>query len=239
MQLRVATFNVWGLPWPFSVHKRKRFQQLLGFIHDTSPDIFALQEIWLNYDIHALADALPEYHVFAKHWKLYNPSGLVLISRFPITSSVYLPFHIRTFHKEMPAQKGILACECRLNGRTIQLLNTHVYYSSTEFQSKEQISQVKKLVAFLDRRPTLLFGDFNVSYEKLSLPKDFSIISDMGTNSMDDNNLYRNSRFNKVNMSNRLPDMMFANFPVKVIRKFIATETSMSDHYPVVTDISF
>lgn len=239
MQLRIATFNVWGLPWPFSADKKKRLQQLVAFIKDTSPDILALQEVWLNWDIHALADALPEYHVFAKHWQLYNPSGLVFVSRYPITSSLYIPYHIKIFHKEMPSRKGILACECRLNGKTIQLLNTHVYYAASEMESQSQISQVNHLVSFLDRRPTLLFGDFNVSYDKLQLPSDFTIISDTSEKSMDEHNPFRNSRFNKVNTSDRLPDMLFANFPVDVKRKWIAHDIAMSDHHPVISDITF
>ncbi|MFA6099231.1 MAG: endonuclease/exonuclease/phosphatase family protein [Patescibacteria group bacterium] len=236
MKLRIATFNFWGLPWPLSVNKRKRLNYLISSIKEWKIDILALQEVWLYYDIKYLRKRLPGYEVLAK-FNYFNPSGLAFISRLPLTDVTYIPYQGDFFHKEFPARKGVLVSQAKLNDKNIQLVNTHVFYSSTKTQSKNQSDQLNQLIRMLDSRPTILLGDFNVDYESLKMPEGFYIVSHLQKIIEDGHNIYRQSRFNKIDSSNRLPDMIFANFPVEVKEKKIIFEPIMSDHYVLLSEL--
>jgi len=233
MNLTIATINAWGLPWPFSIHKKKRLALCAQIISTRNIDLAALQEIWQRRDITALQRLLPAYHIYAEPNALFNPSGLVWISRTPLTEVVYTPFTMPSWHKEIPSKKGML----RAMWGSITLINTHMYFGGKSHMTDYQQQQITELVRKLPATPTILFGDFNLSHDQLPLPKGYRVISGRAALTVNSNTYYAQKRFNKVNGSSRTPDIVFANFPVTISRTYTVTDPLISDHFPSVVEL--
>ena len=231
MLLNIATCNLWGLPWPLSVDKTKRLRDFINLIRDY--DITAVQELWLNRDIAYIKKFLPDHNVLA-FTKYFNHSGLVYISKMPLFDSKYIPF---AQPKEFPSKKGILISHIIIDKRKIKLVNTHIASTKKPLISKNQRSQMKTLIATLDNQPTLLFGDFNIDYYNIKLPKKYHLISFNKHPTRSHTNKYGNKRLNKYLGLDLTCDLIFANFSVKVLNKKVIYTPLVSDHYPVVTKI--
>jgi endonuclease/exonuclease/phosphatase family metal-dependent hydrolase len=235
MQLTLATSNVWGLPWPLSIHKRKRFEGLISIINTFQIDCIALQEVWVNADIEYLRNNLPGYHVFDSRNFFFNHSGLVTISRFPLGNGSLVPFKGSMKSLEFPSRKGVLSVDATIHGKNIRLVNTHLYFSTTTEQHAKHQRQLNELVVQLDRRPTILFGDFNMPKEEILLGNSFAPISETKGASIEKKNPYSRALFNKLHHRERLPDYIFTNFPVQVKDKTIVRDPFISDHYPIIS----
>lgn len=237
MRIKIATFNFWGLPWPFSVRRVARLRMLADLVHRERLDIVACQEVWLRQDIRRLRRWLPEYHLCDQRPRLFNRSGLIFLTRLPLTCGLFLPYDMPLINWEFPSKKGILRAQVVAEGRSIQIINTHVLYTPNATQTRLQKHQLDQLIDVLDNRPTILFGDFNREYDAMHLPEHFSIISESEKPSISMTNRYAKMRLNRIGMSDRLPDYIFANFSLRLVRSYFITEPIMSDHYPVVTEI--
>lgn len=237
MKLKIATCNMWGLPWPFSVHKKRRLNRLTEIITKEQLDIVCLQEIWINRDDAFLRGNLSSYHFFSSLDIGYNPSGLVVVSRFPLSNTLYVPYDNTLFHKEFPSKKGVLRADVAIGGKAIELLNTHLYYSRSAKQQKNQQRQLDALIEILGTHPTILLGDFNVHYDKLHLPPHFHMLTDPNLTSIDRNSLYAKKRFNAFLPSDHSPDMIFANFPISISRSYTISDPLISDHMPVIAEV--
>lgn len=237
MNLKLATINFWGLPWPFSVKKKERLNLLIALINKERFDIVALQEIWTNYDINTIKKNCPGYFVRDQRNPIFNHSGLVILSRFPLHSIRFIPFKGSLMSLEFPSRKGMLQCDADINEQQVQIINSHMYYDTSPEQAKKQKKQLLQLIELLDHRPTFILGDFNRTSEMMNLPKHFKLISERDNASIDLKNKFSTMRFNKINASNRLPDYIFTNMDVSVYKSYLITDTIFSDHYPVVTEI--
>jgi endonuclease/exonuclease/phosphatase family metal-dependent hydrolase len=237
MQIRIATINVWGLPEPLSTKRRFRLQTTIDIIRKQNLDIIGLQEVWLKQDIFYLLKQLPGFSIAACPNPLFNRSGLVLLSRFPLENVSLTPFNQSWFNFEFPSRKGMLKASASINGTKLQLVNTHLYYSRSSKQRIAQMKQARQLAESLHNDPTILFGDFNMEWKQLELPDAYRCISETEQPSIIHTNPYSTSRFNKYNSNDRLPDYLFANFPSKLVKSFCVTDPLVSDHYPVVSII--
>lgn len=237
MKLKLATINFWGLPWPFSVKKKERLRLLTSLINKEQFDIVALQEIWTNYDINAITKTCLGYHALDKRNPFFNHSGLVILAKHELRNGLYIPFEGALLSLEFPSRKGILRCDVELQKTTIQIINTHVYYDVNAEQTKKQKKQLDQLIDILDHRPTIVLGDFNRQFSTINLPSHFQLISESDNPSINLRNEYSTKRFNKINSTDRLPDYIFANFPVSAKKSYLIQDPIFSDHYPVVSEI--
>ncbi|MBU0758472.1 MAG: endonuclease/exonuclease/phosphatase family protein [Nanoarchaeota archaeon] len=246
MKLKIASINIWGLPWPFSVDKEKRLKRLADLIMNESLTIIALQEIWLNWDINALKKKLTGYYFYSSHNALFNPSGLLYISKIPLKKIRYHPFPSKKGffvpyfgdNPEFPSKKGILISKMMIDSKLIILINTHLTHSSDPSKSKIMQNQMKFLLKFLNNNPSLIFGDFNIiNINDIPLPKDIKIISksDSPTRSLDSH--YSRKLFNKFEKINKVCDLILSNFKTKIIEKKILYAPQISDHCPVIMEI--
>lgn len=237
MNISIATINIWGLPWPFSIHKRKRVDDCVLLLRKRNIDIVALQEVWTNWDVQRFRSAFPEYHVFAKTNMAYNPSGLMMLSRFPLLENLLMAYSMPFLHKEIPSRKGIMKVETIIAGKKISIINTQLYFGTKKELTVIQQSQVQQLKTSLPNTPTLLVGDFNMRSEQLEPLKNFSLLSDPSTLTIDNSTLYAQKLFNKIGAQDRTPDMIWANFPVKTSKTYAVKKPLISDHFPLVTHI--
>jgi len=237
MRLRIATMNLWGLPAPLSVHKPQRMRDAAEIILSRRLDIVALQEVWMLRDIAFLKKRLAGYHVFVVPNIFFNTSGMMLFSRFPLTAALYHPFKRSFFNKEIPSRKGYYRAIVQIQGIGITLFNTHLYYSSGDNESTVHASQLRELTAALDHRPTILMGDFNATHGSLHFPVGYQLLSNPNALTVLRDNPYANKRFNSINSSDRSPDLLYANFPHRLIDAHAIPSPFVSDHSPVVAEI--
>jgi len=234
MQISIATVNLWGLPWPFSIHKSRRIRDLIPVIQKERFDVLAIQELWIPRDLRIIKNSLPEYHVFAKSNTAINPSGLVLFSLFDLHDCRVIPFHMPLFHKENPSHKGVLKAHIRINENDLTICNTHLYFGGKQKLHPLQKKQFTQLNACLPKTPTILCGDFNVNKNQLDIQKTFTLLSNPEVFTIDYSTRYARFLFNRVHGRDRSPDMIFANFPTDVTKTRIITEPLLSDHFLVV-----
>ncbi len=200
-------------------------------------DVIALQELFINRDIEFLVRQLPGYNMSPFRSKLFNRSGLFLFSRYPISDVENIPFKMPIITHEIPSHKGIHRCKITIDGKNFQIINTHLAYAPHASGDKLQKHQLGQLVRLLDNRPTFLFGDFNCVHDTLGLPPQFRLISEDKKSSISMANKYARYFLNRVGMSDRLPDYIFTNTDVRVVKTYFITDPIMSDHYPVVSEV--
>lgn len=172
IRFTVLDANLWLLPPPWAKDLDERMERFLGLIASLSPDIIALQEVWLNPYLSLFRKALPGYWAAGIPPFLYNRSGLVVFSRFPIREAHYGTYPWTRDHSfvETLARKGVLQVDCEIGGRSVRLLNTHLYASRNVFENRFPVWQfeiLRRLTAEVEV-PTLVTGDLNIRQESLS-----------------------------------------------------------------------
>lgn len=228
----VVTYNIQRLPW-----KRKGMEPLMALDHS----IIYLQECFFRWSGKSVEDHFPEYYVCKgklQGVRLMN-SGLVILSRFPILESEFVPFRAcNPFSFDRLAEKGILSALVRIDGRPVRLVNTHLQSSSQEYDPYSLV-QLDELFEYLStlREPYLLGGDFNIDINEIR--KRFP---DRSVHAPTEPTIYLDFRSGDSRSSpsegyeGRTFDYFFSPLrcsPPSVLR------SDFSDHRPVETLISF
>jgi endonuclease/exonuclease/phosphatase family metal-dependent hydrolase len=235
MKLRLASINFWGLPWPLSVQKKARIAKLISFIRKNSFDIICMQEIWRTWDLDLLKSRLKEYYFFDYAKRKRNPSGLAIISRFPIIEEYFIPFW--NLHYEFALKKGMLIAKVIAGKNIMRIINTHLISTFRPLRSKIWARQLTSVYSALNNIPTLVFGDFNFNYNDFPLPE-LRLLTSKAWPTRNTSNPYSKrslNRFSKVNMT---CDMILSNFQVKVSKQEVLRSNIFSDHYSVMCDIA-
>lgn len=185
MNIKIASINFWGLPWPLSIKKQFRLNKLISIVKQNDFDIITMQEIWMNSDINKIKKGLPDYHLSSDNNKIFNFSGLVTLTKFKTNNKTFLPFTDLGFHKEFFTKKGLLSVEIIINNKPIRLLNTHLFFPRSKKQNKTLNIQLSQLNNYLNDKPTILDGDFNTKYSQLNLKHYYKNIPDINGVSLD------------------------------------------------------
>jgi len=234
-KMRIASINFWGLPWPLSVQKGSRLGKLVAFILKNKLDIVCLQEIWRTADLKILKTRLKGYYFFDSSKRKANPSGLVIISRYPIIEGAYVPFW--NVNYEFVFKKGMLVVTIQKNGERLKVINTHLYTTVRPLRSKIWLRQLSELYSAIGNDKTLIFGDFNYNYKDFPLP-DLYLISEGRIATRNTRNPFSKRSFNRFSKINMVCDLILSNFPVKTKSKRLIKSPIITDHYPLISEIS-
>jgi len=169
LRFTVLDANMWLLPSPWAFDQEDRLQRFLEMIASYQPEIVTLQEVWLNMDLGAFRKALPGYWAAGIPPSLYNRSGLVVFSRFPITNARYGTYPWTRDHSfvETLARKGFLQIDLDIGGRKVRVVDSHLYASRGSAENRFPVWQfeiLRALTADVDC-PTLVAGDLNIRQE--------------------------------------------------------------------------
>lgn len=169
--LKVLTFNVAGIPvihagWP------KRRRAIAEILRNSTYDIVALQELWLELDAYVLAnDSGFPYHYRSRPDGIIG-DGLLLLSRFPIletrvkTFRCYPPSWHKAYQGENVANKGVVLTRVETPAGPLDVYNTHLVadYPSSIYSSvrQAQVFEFYEMVAaHSNGKPFLIMGDIN------------------------------------------------------------------------------
>jgi endonuclease/exonuclease/phosphatase family metal-dependent hydrolase len=179
LELRVLTWNVWGLP-AVSTNLEARLAALPDAIAKLEPDIVLLQEMWGERDGDRLALQLKQRgyaHVSHLAHTEYGMTGLFTASKLPLKDIGFYPYASGRvghsfWHLEWIASKGIGSYEVQTPLGPLEVRNTHLQAQyDTDGYAAERLSQVSEiLVTDTDqpRRALVLGGDFNTGSEEFA-----------------------------------------------------------------------
>lgn len=232
MQLKLASINFWGLAWPWTMHKQKRLNSLVEFVKKENFDIVCLQEIWRSKDAKKILSGLSEYNYYIEAKRMKNPSGLVILSKFPLGEGSYLPFGTVDY-EEVVFRKGMLIADCIFpSGESVRIINTHLYTTLRPLNSRIWSRQIAELYSALNNNRTIVFGDFNYHYPNFPFPE-LNILTPTECATRNTENYYNKKMFNRFSRVNMVCDLILANFEAMIISNEIVKEPLISDHYPV------
>lgn len=174
LNLGLFNFQICGISlFKPTKHISKRLKYIPKEIIKTSSDIVALQEIYnkkhQEYVINKLKSKYP-YHFLKKEAGFKFDSGLMILSKYPITNGAYHPFNENSFDEKIFINKGFLSCDISIKyfGK-IHFINTHLTAGGAfnEQDSKKiikirnaQITQIHETL-LKNNSPTVILGDFN------------------------------------------------------------------------------
>lgn len=177
LQLRVATLNVWGLPWPLADEPSARVRAVGRELSRLDLDAIGFQEVWTPKARRLLIEAGSRAGLsHAWHPDSTLQGGLLILSRHPIQRASFEAFALRGY-PERPLQgdyfggKGYAHLSLRVGERNLSLIDTHLHarYPSTvahEYRSHRTGQIVQTALALREiREPLIVLGDFNLREE--------------------------------------------------------------------------
>jgi endonuclease/exonuclease/phosphatase (EEP) superfamily protein YafD len=147
VRFRVLTFNTW-----FRNHD---YAGIARFLEQTQADVVVLQERDRDDGAQRIAGHLSSYpHSFIEP----RPHGVVVFSRWPITSAELLP---------LTDGPGVLAAHVTLdwNGKPVTVLGAHLHWPLGPASSRMRNAELAGIASFAAARkePVIVVGDFNVA----------------------------------------------------------------------------
>ena len=175
MRVRVATFNAWGLPEPFSRDFAARMRAIEDRLPELKLDVIAFQEIWTADARRSLAAAATSSGLpYAWHNESsLGGSGLLVLSRFPIVDVRFERFRLRGDPEQLSqgeylSGKGFARLRLSSPVGLVSVVDTHLharYSSRVAHQYRaHRTGQIVQLAAALAeiQDPLLVMGDFNL-----------------------------------------------------------------------------
>ncbi|HEY8153716.1 MAG TPA: endonuclease/exonuclease/phosphatase family protein [Myxococcota bacterium] len=174
--MRVATLNVWGLPWPISREGSARMQAIGARLPALELDWMAFQEVWTGSARAQLIEAGRRaglVHAWHRGAAL-GGSGLLVLSRAPFASAHFEAYTLRGFperiwHADYHGGKGFCALRFPAAGGSVTLIDTHLHaqYGDDAYDDEHphrlaQAVQIAAAIAAI-RDPVVAAGDFNMS----------------------------------------------------------------------------
>lgn len=183
IQVRVLTFNVWGLPI-ISPSREERIERTGRAVAELRPDLVTFQEVWLDEDAGRLAAAMKDaglVHIqrFQSSWP--GHSGLLIASSFPIRDVAFKAYTLgrelfRPWHLDFIAGKGMARVRVDTPIGPVDFAGTHAQagYESTTYVPIQvaQMIEASDLLgrAFgVDRPPLILAGDLNAAWNEIPI----------------------------------------------------------------------
>lgn len=166
--LKVVTYNVWGLPSWMTGARPGRYPQIARELERLDPDIVLLQEAW-TAEARKSAPASDRWAVAraAGQHTFFQQSGLVTLSKCPIIAGHFYPFSRAAFPDRF-VNKGALKVTVLLpGGRVLNVWNVHLQEGGPPdirlSQARELVSRVQ--AAEDGQIADLIGGDFNLTPE--------------------------------------------------------------------------
>jgi len=174
--IRLATLNVWGLPWPIGREGSARMDAIGARLPALELDWMACQEVWTEGARLRLIEAGRRaglLHVWHRDVAL-GGSGLLVLARDPFQAPHFEAYTVRGFpqriwHGDYHGGKGFCALRFETPHGPITLIDTHLHaqYGADAYNDEypHRVAQVVQLSAAIAAIPTpvVAAGDFNMS----------------------------------------------------------------------------
>jgi endonuclease/exonuclease/phosphatase family metal-dependent hydrolase len=182
-EVTLLTLNTWGLPvWYGKSTDAKRYDAVVDALNASQANIICLQETFhpkLRNKLAASLDTL--YKSFTdilcnrtvhKIVKMDCHGGLITYSKYPIVDEKFYVYPMDSHYSiiEETGRKGFLFTTININGKAINVVNTHLYSGSDAHAEEQRLKQAKYMDSILvtipayNLYPTILSGDMNIQH---------------------------------------------------------------------------
>jgi len=171
VQLRVLSFNIWGLPGPLTRYPKNRINEIIHAM--AKYDIVTLQEAFAKKIIRNLKNSAFPHQYFGKYRKLVPfisriGDGLAILSRFPIVLEKRLQYpKIFCMDFDCFATKAAIMVRLQISeSLQVDVYTTHLqaqdYHKYAEWIRARQVNALGNFILDNDvGNPTIITGDFN------------------------------------------------------------------------------
>jgi len=173
--MRLATLNVWGLPWPFSREGSARMDAIGARLPALGLDWMAFQEVWTEGARRRLLEAGSRaglVHAWHRGAAL-GGSGLLVVSRAPFEVAHFEAYALRGFplrvwRGDYHGGKGFCALRFAAAGGAVTLIDTHLHAQyvndARDDEHPHRVAQIVQLAAAVASipNPVVAVGDFNM-----------------------------------------------------------------------------
>lgn len=174
MEVRLGTFNAWGLPKPFADDLSARTRAIARRLPDLELDLLLIQEAWTDEMRDGLRQAGLDAGFDVALASRESGGGLMVLSRRPILANRFDKFHFRgdperLSQGEFLGAKGYQTLAIEADQGPLTVVNTHLHARYRKAQprlnSAVRLAQLLQLVGEIHRTPGRLVvgGDFNCS----------------------------------------------------------------------------
>lgn len=156
-ELKIATFNVWGLY--ISRNRVIRMKAIAEKLRQSDYSIIGLQEVWIRKDYEFLAEELRLTFPYSYYFKSGQMgSGMVTFSKFPIKQAMFHRFLLNgqahhIWHGDWWSGKGVGLTRIQISENfSVNFYNTHLhaeYDKKSEAYLGHRISQMQQLFQFV------------------------------------------------------------------------------------------
>lgn len=182
-EVTLLTLNTWGLPlWYGKSSDVNRYGNVVEALNASNASVICLQETFhpkLRNKLAASLDAA--YKSFTdilcnrtvhKLVKMDCHGGLITYSKYPIVDEVFYQYPIDSHYSiiEETGRKGFLFTTININGKAINVINTHLYSGSDAHAESQRLKQARYMDSILmtipayNLYPTILSGDMNIQH---------------------------------------------------------------------------
>jgi len=164
IDLRMVSFNVWGLPGWMNGASADRYPRIAQELEQLHPDLVLLQEVWTKKAM----GSSPAGREWSTAWSLgqaniFQENGLLTVSRHPILSGEFHPFRAAALPDSL-VKKGALKITIELaSGFRLNVWNVHLQAGGRDAIRSRQIAELVRWVhAAKDGQiADVVAGDFN------------------------------------------------------------------------------
>ncbi|MBI2600655.1 endonuclease/exonuclease/phosphatase family protein [Candidatus Daviesbacteria bacterium] len=235
MKLKVLSWNIW---------KGQHLDKIIEVLEKESADIIGLQEIKVQDGTNIaeiIAEKLGYDFVYCKayttdrHTPPYDLGNAVL-SKFSITENeCILLSTLEDYKKEeaaMTEPRGACIAKININGGEITFISTHLAFSLECKPVAIREIQLNTLLKVIDKKNTVLMGDFNSVPESDVVRK----LSEKLINTDPEMKELSWINYRDPNKTKYRIDYIFTTPDLKA-ENFQIVETDASDHYPLLIDL--
>lgn len=252
MKIKFLTINIWfgGKVW----------DNLVSYIHDTKPDILAIQEVYDGHDPSLekrfrtieefkkeFVDILPYYAFGAtvQDVDVNVPWGNAVFLKFPIKNSKtiffdlpFAGFSFITGTDPRLVPEGMLEAEIDVNGEKLFVYSWHGVWDTHGRDTEKRMLMSDIIVESIkDKKNIILAGDTNTDPDTNAIQNiqdKTGVVSVFGNSLQSTFNMKQKE--NPENYVNSPVDMVFVSPEFEIVSKEMP-EVDVSDHYPLLVEL--
>jgi len=167
--LKVATFNIWGLPSWINGADPNRYGRIARELDRLGSDVVLLQEVWTRRPFEVLSEkdkgSARTWWVASARWKggFLGQNGLLTLSKYPIEAGEIRHFSTASMPDSL-MHKGALKITVTIrSGLRVNIWNTHLQDGGSKRVRSRQIAELIRWVrdATDNQCADIVGGDFN------------------------------------------------------------------------------
>jgi endonuclease/exonuclease/phosphatase family metal-dependent hydrolase len=175
VRLRIATLNVWALPWGLAPYVEQRIRAIGERLGRLEADVVAFQEVWTRAALDLLVAAGRRSGLEHVWYHRAGPtgSGLLVLSRLPIAKARFEVYRVRgraerVWHGDHLAGKGFGELLLETSAGPLAFVDTHLHAQYAPDGADDyrwhRMAQLVQLAAGVagQRAPLVAAGDFNL-----------------------------------------------------------------------------